>query len=502
MSLVAFVQLLSNSCAGISKSLPRSPFEPPQIEHRRLPVADPELHSPLGGILTPATPKASSIAPFNLPTRARYGKDFSFDLAIAEDAGTPENTAIQLAALAEHIVVEAVYQHEDPIRWSYIASAPLEFVCTSHPALRCVRVSVSVPDDDRLQPASAQAHSSLPPIVSLRWVSVGGERLCPSASSECRDVGAEDDDSVLHVPVGCGINTPQALTFGGPEEFNTLTTPAISQDGTLYLALHFCESVFVYAFDGMRLPSLDCAGVGISQYASVAAFHDETGTLFVADWINAPHTRLVAIDAATGRRRWRSQEEELDRCRGLAVLDSFGLVAASSHETYRILLFSIGDGSFVAEHKFDVSTFGRVECLAAVPGTPTLFASVGGEVRRLEWNGVSLDCLERVEAAGSGNTTNRPLAVVPPWSRGAPAHLVVAREGEPELLVLSLPDCALVHTHILQTGRVKGLAADPAGAALAVCCNSSVGGKGEVVVLQWPLSDMPAEKGGRRRPCQ
>jgi len=57
----------------------------------------------------------------------------------------------------------------------------------------------------------------------------------------------------------------------------------------------------------------------------------------------------------------------------------------------------------------------------------------------------------------------------------------------PELRVLSLPGLALVHTHRLEGMKVRCLAADPCGTALAVCDYASE----STHVLAWPLPGMP-----------
>ena len=67
-------------------------------------------------------------------------------------------------------------------------------------------------------------------------------------------------------------------------------------------------------------------------------------------------------------------------------------------------------------------------------------------------------------------------------------YLIVGTCDTPTLRVLSLPDRRLVHTHTLEGMKVRGLAADPSGTALAVCDNKSEA----VHVLPWPLPGKPA----------
>ena len=76
---------------------------------------------------------------------------------------------------------------------------------------------------------------------------------------------------------------------------------------------------------------------------------------------------------------------------------------------------------------------------------------------------------------------------MPPARGKSVSHLVVGTADSPELLVLSLPGLALVHTHRLEGMEVKGLVADPWGRALAVCDAASK----NLHVLAWPLPGMP-----------
>ena len=82
---------------------------------------------------------------------------------------------------------------------------------------------------------------------------------------------------------------------------------------------------------------------------------------------------------------------------------------------------------------------------------------------------------------------SRPLTVIPPAPCKAVSYLVVGTGESSELLVLSLPSLALVHTHRLEGMKVLGLAADPWGGALAVCDAASQ----FLHVLTWPLPGMP-----------
>lgn len=81
----------------------------------------------------------------------------------------------------------------------------------------------------------------------------------------------------------------------------------------------------------------------------------------------------------------------------------------------------------------------------------------------------------------------RPLAVVPPGPGKRVSHLVVSTADTAELLILALPDFALVHTHTLRGMMVRAIAADPWGEALAVSDAVSHA----IHVMAWPLPGMP-----------
>lgn len=144
--------------------------------------------------------------------------------------------------------------------------------------------------------------------------------------------------------------------------------------------------------------------------------------------------------------------------------------------------------------------------LAADASSGTVFASVRradartglprSTVRALRWDDqrCRLDDLGDVAAAGAGFAgAHRPLAVVPaPSTSGGPgSYLVVGTLGTPELLVIALPECSLVHTHVLcgPAAAVAGLAADASGTLCAVEDAST----GSTRLLRWPLPGMAVE---------
>lgn len=114
----------------------------------------------------------------------------------------------------------------------------------------------------------------------------------------------------------------------------------------------------------------------------------------------------------------------------------------------------------------------------------------------------SLVSLGSVAAAGE-STYYRTLTVMPPTSGKRASYLIVGIYLSSELRVLSLPGCALVHTHSLDGMWVIGLAADPYGTALVVCDHESY----STHVLPWRCqachswsSRSPRHHVGRTRP--
>ncbi len=177
---------------------------------------------------------------------------------------------------------------------------------------------------------------------------------------------------------------------------------------------------------------------------------------------------------------------------GIAVLPQHNKVFVSSYKDDKLHAHRLSDGVLVASAIVPWCSF-----LASDPATSTVYACVYNErfgvfdenfiVVAFRWNGVKLVKDGKVEAAGATNN-HRPLAVMPPAPGLRTSYLVMGTLDSPTLIVLSLPDRRLVHTHTLEGMQVVGLAADPSGTALAVCDYSSKA----VHALPWPLPGMPA----------
>lgn len=211
-----------------------------------------------------------------------------------------------------------------------------------------------------------------------------------------------------------------------------------------------------------------------------------------------------------------------------------GVAFASSFDNGKLVALRLADGAKIAsegvpgcdfvaawaEHPSSSAAFGgEPDSEGGDNGPALVFASaclqrVGHTVAIFRWDGARFypvdDAVQGAvtEALSPGGFRGGwlPLAVVPP-APGDPhrrSHLVVGGQQHPELRVFALPGLALVHRHVIRwddpppspaaaaaenwiTG-IRGLAADPAGSALAVVvCGRS---PGSVIVLPWPLPGM------------
>jgi hypothetical protein len=261
-----------------------------------------------------------------------------------------------------------------------------------------------------------------------------------------------------------------------------VSSPASTREGTLYAPSNKCTDVLVFSADGTPLPVLTLAALGLSSHTISAAFVDDGGTLLLAD-ANDASSKLVAVDAASRAVCWSAALG--CNCQGVAALPAQGVVVVSAPKHAMLHVHRLSDGVRVASGDAARSTF-----VAAYPASGTVYASTGAlpscAVSAFRWDGTALVAEGVVEGAGTAGHW-RPLAVMPPTPGLHTSYLVVGTYGEPTLLVLSLPDCRLVHTHTLEGMLVTGLAADPSGTALAVCDGASTA----IHVLPWPLPGMP-----------
>jgi hypothetical protein len=404
--------------------------------------------SVFGTVIAPRGVLARHVEVRGLSKHARPGRPLQFELALSADypCTAPDELEAATASLVPHVYVDASFVCGE-------VSQPL--LATLAPAAGGRSVDVCVP-----VPSSAGRDSK----VVIRGISVAGQPVTHGQSLPA------------HVTVVMGMLAPQRLVKAANAFFSS---PAISGDGTLYAPRSESPDVLVFSADGTPLPPLPVASLGLSQLTSSAAFDETTATLMLADF-NPATPKMVAVDAVSRAVRWSTALGS--SCCGIAMLPEQGLIVTSAYGAYQLRVHRLADGAIVAS----TPAVGRPFIIAADPTTATLYVCSGVQVTAFRWNGGALVSEGVLEAAGdTGNL--RPLAVVPPAPGQRSSYLVVGTHNSPTLLILSLPDRRLVHTHTLEGMKVMGLAADPSGTALAVCNGASKA----VHVLPWPLPGMP-----------
>jgi hypothetical protein len=270
-------------------------------------------------------------------------------------------------------------------------------------------------------------------------------------------------------------------------------TPAVTRGGLIYLAAG--PKIAVFGPDGAARPFIDAAeDIGLHGCAYTAACDPFSRTVFVSESRDTgEETTLVALRRDTHSLRWRSNL--VNNCTGLAVLPQQDILVASSYYGNMVHALQISDGTPASSAEVFQPTY-----LAAEPRNALVFVSTfergAGTVVALQWKGstgLGLVRLHTVEAAGTTGA-RRPVAVLPPLHGYSKSHLVVATQKTGALLVLSLPDYRLVHTHALPGVEVSGLGADSStlveggpGPALVVLDGASK----DALVFSWPLPGMP-----------
>jgi hypothetical protein len=401
----------------------------------------------VGTVIAPRGVLVRHVEVRGLPKQAWPGRPLQFELALSADYPCTALAELEAAAasLVPHVYVDVSLVCGE-VSQSLLAKLA--------PAAGGRSVSVSV-----LVPPSADRDSKL----LIRGISVAGQPVTHGQSLPA------------HVEVVTGMHAPQRLegTANG-----WMSTPVISGDGTLYAPRGASPDVLVFSADGTPLPSLSVSSLGLSKSTCGAAFYDIPSTLLLAD-VNLAASKLVAVDAVSRAVRWSTWLG--GSCYGIAVLPVQGLIVTSLYSANVLRVHRLADGAHVATALAAVPTY-----TASDPNTATLFVSTQYRVSAFRWNGGALVSEGVVEAAGD-NDDFHPLAVVPHDPDQRTSYLVVGIYGTPTLLVLSLPDRRLVHTHTLEGICVVGLAADPSGTALAVCDRLSEA----IHVLPWPLPGMP-----------
>ena len=434
--------------------LPTAVVEPPFVG---LLADTPALLSSIAGfgrVLAPLAITASDLSFVGVPKRMLPGNTLCLRLSLGarHEAQSAEELVVSLDRLAEAACVKAMLEGPD------VEPQPLQTSFAPDIAQCCVIVSIDVH-------STASSDASVNVIaVSVAGQPVPGVPIC--------------------VPVRIGITAPLVLQYTTSSGY--YTTPCIFPDGRIYCPPGNGLEVLVFDADGSPLPGLPVTGLGLSEHTAWSAYSPgEVPSLLLGVFMGA--SRLVAVDPATRAVRWASAEGSIDGCYGIAMLPSLGIAVVN---TCGLSAHRISDGVRVGSLAAPRLDFFMVADDSAGAVYGTVACTRGYDVHA--WSvtadgaGIRITSNAPVTAAGTG-TYSRPLAVVPPAPGKRVSHLVVGTGKSSELLVLSLPGLALVHTHSLEGMEVGGLAADPWGGALAVCDDKSK----SCHVLAWPLPGMP-----------
>ena len=315
------------------------------------------------------------------------------------------------------------------------------------------------------------------------------------------------EDVALVLPLAAGVS-PSATRLLAPTDFvgaghhGPRQAPCFNHE-TDAVYVPRGSSVLVCRGGGNLSVEIESVSLGLSDVVVAAAYDPALRVLLIGDQ-NGLASRLVALDPTTAAVRWASPAGALNSCCGLAVLPQQSLVIASSLSELHVLRTHSGESVHTLRGVCS-PTF-----LAADAATGTVFAST---IRRgpsgtlhvvsaFRWDAdrAALDSLGEVTEAGLASAP-RPLAVARAASP-APAHLIVGTCGTPDLLVLALPACRLVHRAAAPPAgaggdqpegargeaAVAGLAADPSGSLLAIV---DAAGGGCTRIVAWPLPGMP-----------
>ena len=408
---------------------------------------------------------AADVSLEGIPSSVRPGGLLRLRLSLGSHHATQsaEELEVSLGMLAESTQVEATLEgilegHELPL---------LQVIVAPDVDLRCLHICVDVPPYPN-GPTTA---------VRISIVSITGHL-------------AWGPD--FTVPVHEGIAAPLVLEPERPGH------PCISREGLVYCPSRGDEGVLVFDSDGAALAGISVESLGLSNCYLVAHADIEIPALLLFDISN----RVVALDPTTRTVFWSGSicgdASHYSYCH-CTVIPSMGVFVVSCRGA--LLIFRLSDGCRVG----GLLVPDLHDSLASDIHTGAVFASVSTASAEDDDDGWGVSVLVSVSAwtcsadAAGGNLCaagpvtaagsdfeGRSLVVVPPASGKNVSHLVVGTLGTPRLLVLSLPDLILVHTHSLVGMGVLGLAADPWGRALAVRESSS-----SIHVLAWPLPGMP-----------
>jgi hypothetical protein len=457
---------LAAACVGMG-SLPLSPFEPPYVA-LALQQASGARSCAIGEVIAPCAPPASAVF-VTVPSHiGRAASSLLICLGLQWDTPTTNEKAalISLASLAQH------------------ASVRVQLRCFRDGGVRVCDLAATF----ALDAPSLGVVATVPLPSGLQ---AGDEvRVCSVAYA------GTPISSPLALPASAwvvSIVTP--LTLPTPFLSYIGETPAITSDGTVFVpqstggSTRFC----IFACDGTEVHNAwepEALPLGYRPATSAIAVCEATGSLVLA---SRSMRRIVCLDLKSHVTRWSVDGSSEDaEFLGVAVLQAHGVVVAGAYNKCDLRCYSIVDGAYLCT----VSTGTEQPVIVAAGGLQhpeAVFVSTErASVLQLRWNAglARLEPGREVAAARETRHRNyRLLTVMPPVPGKSVSHLLVGTWGTPELLVISLPDCTLVHTHEMLGISTTGIAADPSGMLLVVC--TTTGDASATKVLAWPLEGMP-----------
>ena len=432
--------------------LPTAVLEPPRVGL----LADaPALLSSIAGfgrVLAPMSIIAADLSLEGVPMNFRPGRKLRLRLSLGarHAAQTAEELEVSLGMLVKAMQVDVTLQGPEVEPQPLLASIAID---TSQ---QCVFVSLEVPT------ACALGARNVIASIAVAGQAVWAPPLCIPA---CRSIAA-----------------PLLLSVCSTDYY---TTPCISPEGQIFVPGTGAD-VLVFDYDGASQPGIPVASLGLSECTHWSAYTNDTTPLLLLADRNAAKSCLVAIDLGTNALRWASTTGTSCGCQGIAALPSLGAVVVSDNTS--LIVHRLSDGTRIGS----LTVPGMMAFLAADPAAGLLYGASSAAFEAHAWSCVEDGPRVRITsngpiAAAGTSRGSRPLAVMPPAPGKRVSHLVVGESFSPELLVLSLPSLALVHTHSLEGMCVLGLAADPWGGALVIRNYNSK----SVHVLAWPLPGMP-----------
>lgn len=450
------------------QALPTAVVEPPFVGM----VADtPALLAAIacfGRVLAPLAIRAADLSLRGAPSFVQPGETLCLHLSLGacHAAQSAEEIAVSLSRLAGMTVIDAVFDAPG------VEEESLASTLSCHAAARSMHISMGIP-----------ATASVGDRVVVRAVAVAGLLAKAALCLPVRKIMR-------------GMLTPLWLF---DSVYESSLTPCISRDGRLFVPIGRCD-VFVFDAEGAEMPIINLPCAHLKHNTKWAAYAPgDAPSLLLADSQTGP-CRIVSLDMVTFAVQW-SVESGTMGCGGIATLPAQGVAVINGRDT--LFIHRLADGARLgSDHIFSDSVMPLGRFLAADLASGIVFCTVknyapGGHAV-CSWScaadGSKLIRQGPVTAAGV-RAVSRPLAVVPPVPGKRTSHLVVGTHGSSELLVLSLPDLILVHTHNLERAGheegdspmdVAGLAADPWGGALAVCDAASEA----IHVIAWPLPGM------------